>query len=145
MFGNFVQAIQILLPLILVSQLVETAYDISDFGFCLFNRLNLDFLFLMNVSDVELWSLSLVPDCLINFLLFVLLVLVTIFGLFSTPFSVDFLDLSFQEIFSSEHNVLWSPITSVLVFTVGFGSRFFFRVISLFFRLLVFLILVEIF
>jgi len=120
LIDDLVQIIKIFFTLIFSRKLMERVDDIFYFSFSLLYWFNFNLLFLMMFSQMEFRF----PLFLFFFLLFWYLILRFTFILFFGIFSAagTFL-IFFQEIFSSYHDIFWSPITSGFIFFIRFRFR----------------------
>lgn len=118
LLDNFVQVIKILFTLIFSRKFMERTDNVFDFGFSLLNRLNFNLLFLMKLSQMEL---RLFLFFYLSFFFWDYLIfrfsIISLFWIFSAGGAFLFF---LQEIFSSDHDILWSPVTSVLIFLIRF-------------------------
>ena len=131
LLNDFVQVIKIFFTLVFSGKFMERVDDIFYFSLSLLDWFNFYLLFLMNFSQMEFWLLLFLFFFLFLWYLILRFVIIFLFRIFSA--ACTFLIL-FQEIFSSDHNIFWSPITSVFIFIIrlGFG-RWWFEFFFLFF------------
>ena len=118
LLNNFVQVIKILFTLIFSWKFMERVNNIFYFSLSLFDWFDFNLLFLMNFSQMEFWLLLFLFFFLFFWYLFLRLIIVFLFGIFSA--ASTFL-IFFQEIFSSDHDIFWSPVTSVFIFFIRLG------------------------